>query len=221
MPKYKYIFFDLDGTLTDSAEGITNSVAYALEKFGIQVTDKKELNRFVGPPLVPAFMEFYGFDEEKAKKAVEYYRERFRDIGIFENSVYMGVRELLEVLRAKGYILVIATSKPEAFAKRIAEHFDLAKYFTYIAGATFDGKIGTKTEVIEYAIKVLNISDRREVVMVGDRHHDAEGARNTGLDFVGVLYGYGSREELEKAGATLIAQTPTDIENCCNKSKGW
>lgn len=213
MSKYKYIFFDLDGTLTDSAEGITNSVAYALDKFGIQVANKKELNRFVGPPLVTAFMEFYGFEEEKAKKAVEYYRERFRDIGIFENSVYEGIYELLENLKAKGYTLVIATSKPEVFAKRIAEHFDISKYFAYIAGATFDGKVGTKTEVIEYAIKALNINDRREVVMVGDRYHDAEGAHNSGLDFVGVLYGYGNRDELEKAGATLIAQTPTDIEN--------
>lgn len=212
MQKYKYIFFDLDGTLTDSAEGITNCVAYALEKFGIQESDKDALRRFVGPPLVPAFMEFYGFNEENAKKAVEHYRERFASIGIFENSVYDGVRELLESLKEKGYTLVIATSKPETYAKRIAEHFDIAKYFTYIAGATFDGKIGTKTEVIEYAIKALNISNRRDAVMIGDRYHDVEGAHNTGLDCIGVLYGYGSRDELAEHGAKLIAQTPLDIE---------
>ena len=212
MQKYKYIFFDLDGTLTDSAEGITNCVAYALEKFGIQESDKDALRRFVGPPLVPAFMEFYGFNEENAKKAVEHYRERFASIGIFENSVYDGVRELLESLKEKGYTLVIATSKPETYAKRIAEHFDIAKYFTYIAGATFDGKIGTKTEVIEYAIKALNISNRCDAVMIGDRYHDVEGAHNTGLDCIGVLYGYGSRDELAEHGAKLIAQTPMDIE---------
>lgn len=212
MSKYKYIFFDLDGTLTDSAEGITNSVAYALEKFGIQATDKNELNRFIGPPLIESFMSFCGFDEENAKKAIGHYRERFSDIGIFENLVYEGVPELLQSLKNKGYVLVMATSKPEGYATRIAEHFDLAKYFTYIAGATFDGKIGTKTEVIEYAIKAMNISNRKEIVMIGDRHHDGEGAQNTGLDFIGVLYGYGSREELVKAGAKLIAETPAQIE---------
>ena len=211
MANYKYLFFDLDGTLTDSAEGITNSVEYALNKFGIIIKDKSELNRFVGPPLVPAFMEFYGFDEPDAKKAVEYYRERFKDIGIFENRVYDGIKGLLEDLKNKGYTLVVATSKPETFAKRIADHFDLTKYFTYIAGATFDGRISTKTEVIEYAIKALGLKDRSEIIMIGDRHHDVEGAKETGLDSLGVLYGYGNREELEKAGATYIAPTVEDI----------
>ena len=211
MANYKYLFFDLDGTLTDSAEGITNSVEYALNKFGIIIKDKSELNRFMGPPLVPAFMEFYGFDEPDAKKAVEYYRERFKDIGIFENRVYDGIKGLLEDLKNKGYTLVMATSKPETFAKRIADHFDLTKYFTYIAGATFDGRISTKAEVIEYAIKALGLKDRSEIIMIGDRHHDVEGAKETGLDSLGVLYGYGNREELEKAGATYIAPTVEDI----------
>ena len=211
MANYKYLFFDLDGTLTDSVEGITNSVEYALGQFGIIVNDKAELKRFVGPPLVPAVMECYGFDDPNAKKAVAFYRERFQDIGIFENRVYDGIKELLEGLKNKGYTLVIATSKPEVFAKRIADHFDLAKFFTYIAGATFDGKISTKTEVIEYAIKALGLKDRSEIIMIGDRHHDAEGAKETGLDSIGVLYGYGSREELTEAGATYIAPTVEDI----------
>ena len=150
--------------------------------------------------------------DENAKKAIAYYRERFSDIGIFENLVYEGIPELLQSLKSKGYVLVVATSKPEEYATRIAKHFDIAKYFTYIAGATFDGKIGTKTDVIEYAIKAMNISDRNEIVMIGDRHHDGEGALNTGLDFIGVLYGYGSREELLEAGAGAIAETPSDIE---------
>lgn len=212
MAKYKYIFFDLDGTLTDSAEGIINSIEYALGKFGIIVNDKSELGRFLGPPLVEAFMEFYGFSEEKAKETVVYYRERFSSVGIFENRVYDGVPSLLESLKRKGYTLVMATSKPEGFAKRIADHFDLTKYFTYIAGATFDGKISTKTEVIEYAMDALKIADKKEVLMVGDRHHDTEGAAAVGIDSLGVLYGYGSREELESSGATYIAASVSDIE---------
>lgn len=212
MANYKYLFFDLDGTLTDSAEGILNSIEYALGKFGIIVSDKNELNRFLGPPLVDAFMEFYGFTEEKAKQTVVYYRERFREIGIFENTVYDGIPKLLETLKSKGYKLVMATSKPEEYAKRIADHFDLTKYFTYIAGATFDGKIGTKKEVIEYAISTLNIQNKSDILMIGDRHHDVEGSKALGIECLGVLYGYGSRDELEKAGAAYIAETVSDIE---------
>jgi len=211
MANYKYLFFDLDGTLTDSAEGILNSIEYALGKFGVEVTDKRELNRFLGPPLVEAFMEFYGFSEEKAKQTVVYYRERFREIGIFENRVYDGIPQLLEELKRKGYILVMATSKPEEYAKRIADHFDLTHYFTYIAGATFDGKIGTKQEVIEYAINKLNIENKRDILMIGDRHHDAKGAAAVGIDCLGVLYGYGDRAELEEAGATYIVESVIDI----------
>lgn len=212
MLKYKYLFFDLDGTLTDSAEGIVNSVEYALNKFGILVEDKNELKHFVGPPLVDAFMECYGFSRADADQAVVYYRERFRDIGIFENAVYEGIPTLLESLKNKGYKLLIATSKPEEFAKRIADHFDLTKYFLRIAGATFDGKISSKKEVIEYAISLLGNPDKASILMIGDRHHDTEGASAVGIDSLGVLYGYGSREELEKAGATYIAETVGDIE---------
>ena len=210
--KYKYLFFDLDGTLTDSAEGITNSVEHALNKFGITVDDKSKLGRFLGPPLVPAFMEFYGFSEEDAKQAVVYYRERFSTIGLFENRVYDGIPELLTSLKSKGYKLIIATSKPEQFSVRITDHFDLTKYFDCIAGATFDGKIGTKQEVIEYAISKVGISNVSEILMIGDRHHDVEGSRALGIDCIGVLYGYGDRAELEGAGATYIAESVSDIE---------
>ena len=212
MSNYKYIFFDLDGTLTDSAEGIIKSVEYALNKFGIIVKDQSELRRFVGPPLLPAFMEFYGLSEEDSKKAVTYYRERFSDKGIFENAVYDGIPELLEHLQSKEFKLIVATSKPEPFATRITDHFDLTKYFSYIAGATFDGKISTKTQVIEYAISAANIKNKKEIIMIGDRYHDIEGAKNIGIDSIGVVYGYGSREEFEATGATYIAETPADIE---------
>ena len=213
MSKYEYLFFDLDGTLTDSAEGITNCVEYALNKFGISVNDKSELNRFVGPPLVPAFMEFYGFSEQDAKQAVEYYRERFKDIGIFENRVYDGIPSLLATLKSKGYKTVIATSKPEQFATRIVDHFGLSDYFLLVAGATFDGKISTKQEVIEHAIRSLKIENFSDILMIGDRHHDVDGAKSLGIDSLGVLYGYGNRRELEEAGATYIAKSVSDIED--------
>lgn len=212
MSKYEYLFFDLDGTLTDSAEGITNCIEYALNKFGISVNDKSELNRFLGPPLVPAFMEFYGFSEKDANQAVAYYRERFQDVGIFENRVYDGIPKLLHSLKSKGYKSVIATSKPEQFAKRIVDHFELADCFLLVAGATFDGKISTKSEVIAHAISSLNIENHSRILMIGDRHHDVEGAKAFGMDSLGVLYGYGNRKELEDAGATYIAKNVSDIE---------
>ena len=213
MSKYEYLFFDLDGTLTDSAEGITNCVEHALNKFGISVNDKSELRRFVGPPLVPAFMEFYGFSESDAKQAVAYYRERFKDVGIFENRVYDGIPALLASLKSKGYKSVVATSKPEQFATRIIDHFGLDDYFLLVAGATFDGKISSKQEVIEHAIRSLKIENFSNILMIGDRHHDVDGAKSLGIDSLGVLYGYGNREELAEAGATYIAESVSDIED--------
>lgn len=157
-------------------------------------------------------MEFCGLSESDALKAVEYYRERFRNVGIFENRVYDGICTLLESLNAAGLTLIIATSKPETFAKRITDHFDLTKYFALITGATFDGKISSKTDVLEYAFSQLGNIDKKEAIMIGDRHHDIGGARDMGIDSIGVLYGYGSLEELESAGATYIAESPQKIE---------
>ena len=209
---YDWIFFDLDGTLTDPGEGITNSVAYALKKEGIEPPTRQELYRFIGPPLVESFMKFYGFSEERAHRAVEEYREYFRDQGIFENRVYDGVPALLASLREKGKKLVLATSKPEPFAIRILEHFDLDGAFTFVAGALMDETRTAKSDVISYALKSCGISDPRRVLMVGDRLHDIKGAKACGLDSVGVLFGYGSREELTKAGATYLAKTVQEIE---------
>lgn len=206
MKRYQYLLFDLDGTLTDPGEGITNSVAYALEKFGICVTDKTALYPFIGPPLVDSFIKFYGFSHEDASRAVEYYREYFRDRGIFENIPYEGIAEVLEKLQAAGKTLLVATSKPEPFARRIMEHFELDKYFTYVAGASFDAARSEKWDVIEYALATMNITDRAEAVMIGDRKHDIIGAKKTGLDSVGVLWGYGNREELTAAGADTIVE---------------
>lgn len=209
MNQYKVILFDLDGTLTDPGLGITSSVKYALERFGIHVEDNKKLYPFVGPPLIDSFMNFYGFSREQAETAVVYFREYFKDKGIFENVPYEGIKELLSELRAAGKKLVVATSKPEVFAKQILEHFELAEYFSFVAGSTLDETRTAKSEVIEYALDHIGPVNLSDCVMIGDREHDIWGAKTVGMDSLGVLYGYGSREEFEKAGATYIAE---DIE---------
>ena len=204
---YTHILFDLDGTLTDPGLGITNAVMYALERYGIRVSDRRELYCFIGPPLVDSFMRFYGFSADDARAAVDVYREYFADKGIFENEVYPGIPALLKRLRAAGLKLVMATSKPEPFAVRIAEHFGIAEYFDCIAGAAMDETRTQKWEVIEYALDRCGVADRDRVLMVGDREHDVLGAARCGLSCLGVLYGYGSREELEHAGACAVAET--------------
>lgn len=209
---YKHILFDLDGTLTDPAIGITNSVAYALEKFDIIVDDKRTLYKFIGPPLVDSFKEFYGFDEQKALLAVEYYREYFSVTGIFENSVYDGIEDLLSKLRNNGLSVILATSKPEIFAQRILEHFKLEKYFDIIAGSTLDTSRNTKSAVIKYALEQSNITDCTSAIMVGDRKHDIIGAKENGLSSIGVLYGYGDYNELNSVGADYIIKDVISLE---------
>lgn len=210
MKEYKYILFDLDGTITDPGEGITNSVIYALNKFGI--FDKKEnLYKFIGPPLAQSFQKYYGFDEEKARLGIEYYREYYTVDGMFENIVYDGIEEMLKNIKESGKKILMATSKPEKFAKQILEYFKLDKYFNYVAGATMDEKRVRKAEVISYALSNYQIQSLEEVLMVGDRKHDVLGAKEVGIDCVGVLYGYGDREELEKAGADYIVETVEEL----------
>lgn len=213
---YDLILFDLDGTLTDPGEGITNSVAYALAKWGITVTDRSQLYRFIGPPLKDSFMEYYGFSESDAEAAIVAYRAYFRDRGIFENQVYDGVETLLKALKDGGKTVAFATSKPEEFARRILVHFGLDGYFDLIAGATMDASRSKKADVIAYALRTLETEkgitvDPSATVMVGDRRQDIDGAQQNGLDSIGVLFGYGDRNELETAGATHIAPTVADI----------
>ena len=208
---YEVVLFDLDGTLTDPGVGITNSVAYALEKYGIKTAKREELYPFIGPPLHESFEGFYGFSREKAMEAVAYYREYYSDRGIFENVVYDGMEELLAKLKEAGKTLLVATSKPELFARMILEHFGLTGYFTYIAGANMDGSRTKKDEVISYALMAGNVVDLPKAVMVGDREHDILGAKKVGLASIGVLYGYGSRGELAGAGADYIAKKAEDI----------
>lgn len=210
---YEYILFDLDGTLTDPGIGITNSVAYALKRWNIEVEDRKSLYRFIGPPLQDSFREYYGFSQEDALRAVDVYREYFREKGLYENEVYPGVEKLLQVLKEQGKTLILATSKPEEFAVRILRHFGLDRYFTVMAGATMDPSRSKKGDVIAYALRESGVTELSKAVMIGDREHDIFGAKQNGLDSIGVLFGYGDREELEKAGATYIAATVEDILN--------
>lgn len=208
---YHTIFFDLDGTLTDPGIGITNSVAYALEKWNIRVKDRSELYRFIGPPLLDSFSEYYGFSLEDSRQAVVYYREYFKDRGIYENVVYSGVPKLLSKLKESGKKIVLATSKPEEFALTILKHFNLYPYFDFVAGATMDESRTKKADVITYALERCGITDTKEVIMIGDRKHDVIGAKENNMDCIGVLFGYGNREELENAGAAYIAETVEDI----------
>lgn len=212
MNNYDILLFDLDGTLTDPGLGITNAVMYSLEKFGLPVPPRQELYKMIGPPLTWSYQTYFGFSEEKSVEAVKFYREHYGAIGLFENEVYPGIPELLQKLRAAGKILGVATSKPEKFAVQILEHFSLAEYFHYICGASFDGKIGTKHEVIEYALERMGCPDRSCVLMIGDREHDILGAKASGLGSLGVLYGYGDRAEHEKAGADAIAESVAELE---------
>lgn len=208
---YQYILFDLDGTLTDPGIGITNSVMYALKKFQIEVEDRTTLFKFIGPPLKASFEKYYGFSKEESELALQYYREYFRPKGLYENQVYKGVRELLTDLKSRNKTLILATSKPEEFAIEILRHFDLYKYFDFVAGATMDSSRVKKEDVILYALQSYGVSDLSSAIMIGDREHDILGAKQVGLDSIGVLYGYGDYEELKSAGVTYIVENTEDI----------
>ncbi|MDD6210977.1 MAG: HAD hydrolase-like protein [Bacteroidales bacterium] len=204
MKKYRYILMDLDGTIIDPMIGITKSVAYALAHLGIKVDDLKTLCPFIGPPLKDSFEEFYHLTPEQTALALEKYRERFAKKGIFECYVYEGMAEFLERADKEGRILILATSKPAVFAEQILEHFNLRSRFAFVGGSGLDGSRSTKAEVIRHVLnenKVRNLSD---VVMIGDRKHDIIGAKETGIDSIGILYGYGDYPELMSAGADYI-----------------
>lgn len=207
----KTVLFDLDGTLTDSGPGIINGVQYALKQYGMEVDDLSQLRCFIGPPLHKQFQEFCSFSEEEGKRAVERYREYYSVTGLFENEVYKGIPEVLENLKKAGLQVAMATSKPEKFAIQIADHFNLTPYFDFIGGSLMDGNRTKKSEVIEYVLSSCQVKDRGQVLMIGDREHDIIGAKEAKVHSMGVLYGYGTLEELQKAGAQYIAKTPEDI----------
>ena len=210
----KVILFDLDGTLMNTKEGITKCAAYALKHYGIYVEDLDSLDFFIGPPLHKCFEEFYGFDEKKAAEAASVYRERYRDIGVYECEPYTGIEEVLNYLFEKGYQLAVATSKPEIFAKQIMKKFGFSKYFVTIVGSLLDNSRSSKKEVIEEAFAQLGVGtvyQKSEVLMVGDRKHDIIGAKQTGIETLGVKYGFARENELQEAGADYIAEQPQDI----------
>ena len=208
---YQYIFFDLDGTLTDPGIGITNSVAYALKKWNIEVAERSELYKFIGPPLEESFRKYYGFSQEDALKAVDAYREYFSVKGLYENTIFEGTESVLQKIKESGRKVVLATSKPQEFAEIILKHFHIAGYFDHVAGATMDGTRNKKADVITYALELCGNPDKKQIVMVGDREHDIHGANANGLDSIGVLCGYGDREELANAGATYITDKIEDV----------
>lgn len=206
----KYALFDLDGTLTDPGPGITNCVAYALEKFDIFPKNREELYPYIGPPLTYSFQEFHGLSAEQAEQALLFYRERFSVKGLYENDLYPGITDLLVSLKDRGVELIVATSKPEEFTVRILEHFDLAKYFTFVGGNTLNEDRPTKEAVIAYIRENYPDISRENAVMIGDRKYDIRGAHCHDLPAIGVLYGYGDREEMDDAGADFIVD---DIAN--------
>ena len=209
--KYKVALFDMDGTLVDTYEGIENSLRYAFDKLGEPMVENPKC--FIGPPLNVSFSQFCGYDHEKTNKAIEYYREYYAKQGINECKLYDGICDLLKALDESGVIVGVATSKPMNFAHRVAQNLGIDKYIKCLAGASEDEKTRTsKEQVLEYAIGLLECIDKRDIVMIGDRHFDINGAKQFDLDSIGVTFGFGDEEELRKAGATYIAHNCEEIQ---------
>ena len=215
------ILFDLDGTLTDSGPGILNCLEYALADQGIPVPPRDELSKHLGPPLVVTFGEVFGMNDQQIAQAIDKYRERYHDVGLFENSVYEGVPELLAELQGAGLRLVTATSKPEYSATRILQHFELDQYFDFIGAAALDGSRDSKSLVIAHTLQNTNTHPTsHNMIMIGDRHHDVLGARDHGIDTIGVLWGYGDADELQSAGVIDIAKNPVELRDLLLDSSG-
>ena len=212
MKNKDYLLFDLDGTLTDPKEGITKAVQYALKHYGIQVDDLDSLCPFIGPPLKDSFQKYYDFPEAQAKEAIQVYREYFSVKGWSQNKVFPGIPEMLGELKAAGKKLYLATSKPEVFAKQILEHFGITSYFEFIGGADLEETRVRKGDVIGYVLENCGLSNKKEkILMVGDREHDVLGAREQGIECVGVLFGYGDRAEMEACHAAYIAESINEL----------
>ena len=207
MKKYEYILFDLDGTLTDSSEGIMKSILYALDTMGIERPSEETLRLFIGPTLDYSYRTYMKLDEDAIKEGIRLYRDRYSKVGKFENRPYDGIKDALALLKNKGCKLLVASGKPETFVNDILEHFDLMKYFDFCAGSTLDGVRSKKDDIIAYAFRNMGITPDiyDKVLMVGDRKFDVEGAKSIGIDCLGVRYGFAPQGELEEAGATYIA----------------
>ena len=213
MKKYKYLLFDLDGTITDSFDSVANSFMHALSFYNITVKNKEELRPILGPPLKDSFMRLYGFSESQANDAVDKYRQRYAVYNTIENKLYDGIEKILYDLQKCGYKLILATSKPEEYAIKILKYFNLYDAFYDVCGASFDGSRNEKPDVLKYLLLKNHITDLSEAVMIGDRKYDMEGARLIGIDAIGVLYGYGSIEELSAYPNVFLAPTPKMLYN--------
>ena len=211
MSKYRILLFDLDGTISDPKEGITKSVQYALQKMGINEPDLEKLTPFIGPPLQVSFKEFYGFSNDQTDQAITFYRERFKEKGMFENKLYEGIPALLAKLKDDGYRLAIATSKLTIFSEEILRYFKIHHYFEVIVGSNLDGSRSAKEDVISYLLDYYNDYVRADVVMIGDRKYDIIGAQINDIESIGVTYGYGSKEELTAAKATHIVDSIDEL----------
>ena len=214
MESKRYALFDLDGTLTDPAEGITNSVMYALRHFGIEVTDRRELHPFIGPPLSYSYAKFYGFTPEQSERGIVLFREYFGDKGIFENTPYPGVREMLAELHRRGCKLVVTSSKPTLYVERILAHFGMAEYFHAVCGATMDEKTSMKHVIIRNALDICPEACGKNTIVVGDHALDVNGAHENGLPACAVLYGYGETEAIMAAGPEYTARTVEEALSC-------
>ena len=208
--RFNSAIFDLDGTIMDSAEGIVRSVEYALEKMGVTEYDRQTNLRFIGPPLVDSFMEYYSMSEADALRAVAFYRERYSVTGIYEARMYDGVRELLTRLKEQGVKLYIGSSKPEKYVRMILEKQGILDLFDYVAGATFDESRNNKEQVLTYLFEQVEI-DKKSAVMIGDRYHDIDGAHYVKIPCIAVLYGFGNEAEFKKHGAEYIAADTDEI----------
>lgn len=211
--KFKGVIFDIDGTLTDSGEGIIKSVKYALAAFGMEENDEKRLRSFIGPPLFDSFTNLYGVSRERANELIEKWRERFRVKGIYENKLYDGIEELLKDLKDAEILIGVASAKPEVFALDVLRYFNILKYFDAVAGTSLENEDLDKSVLIGRALKKMNISDKKTAVMVGDRCYDIDGAKKAGVPSIGVLYGYGSKNEIESSGADYIADSVQELRD--------
>ncbi len=208
---YQLIIFDLDGTLTDSKQGITKGIQYALSKFNIEVQDLDTLQPFIGPPFAESFQKYFHFNEEQAKQAVVHFREYYTKQGMFENKVYPGIQQLLNQLKKNNKILAVATLKPTSYAEQILQHFNLKQYFTAIIGSEFNNNRFSKTIIIEHLLSKMKDIPKKNIVMIGDREQDIVGAKNNIIDIIAVRYGYAALQELEQAEPTIIIDSVEEL----------